>query len=324
MVYRSLLAAVSFTLICSACNCGNTYIIDGGEPDSGHAGGGTTGTGGGTAGIGGGTAGVGGGDPNCIPPDVMIALDRTLTMHFRPDGTNPTDAPAYATSKWAMAISGIEQLAVPPVDQGVRFGLELWPKEEPGCVTLAQRVENTANATNAICEGPEIVIEPALGTGAQIATTLDPATTKICLSTPTGSALIGAGAFLQAHREAQRKQFVVLVTDGADWDQSCPTPNPLEVVDTLTDAGIATLIVGFSADSSLQSGGVGAGFLNNMACAGGTARGFANACETNDAGVYRAKPGDAGTLFYVATDTQQLVSSLRDFTKTVCCGDCIN
>ncbi|MFT3711360.1 MAG: vWA domain-containing protein [Archangium sp.] len=325
-------AVVFLCLSLAGCQCGpGTVTINPGR-DGGSSGGGSTGggsTGGGSGGSGGGATGggaTGGGGVDagldCVPPDVLIALDRTLTMHRMADGTTPADTVAgHALSKWSMAITAIEELTTAPLDQSVRFGLELWPREAPGCVTLAQRIGGT-NGTNTACEGPEIPIQPALGTGAAISSLLDPETTKICFSTPTGDALLGAGAFLQTHRSADAGQFVVLVTDGADWDVSCPSPNPLGVVDGLRDSGIDTLVVGFSAEMSLQNG-VGAAFLNDMACAGHTAKNFATTCAANDAGVYRALVTDGGALFYTATNASELVTTLRDFTRTVCCG-CIN
>ncbi len=67
---------------------------------------------------------------------------------------------------------------------------------------------------------------------------------------------------------------MVLVTDGADWDQSCPDPNPLPVVQDIAQSGIKTFMIGFSAEGVIMPGGVGASFLNDMACAGQTAKGF--------------------------------------------------
>jgi hypothetical protein len=200
--------------------------------------------------------------------------------------------------------------------------LELWPKVEPGCITLSQKIAGQ-NATNPYCEGPEILVETQLDAGTAITRLLDPETTRICGSTPTGTALVGARQYLEAHRAPERKQFVVLVTDGVDWAFTCPQPDPLETVDQLADAGIGTIVVGFSAEASLQ-GGVGAGFLNDMACAGGLAQGFPGTCTLTDAGVWRAKDPDAGpgnTLFLTATDSAGLVSTLNAFAQTVCC-DC--
>jgi hypothetical protein len=272
-------------------------------------------------------SGVGDAGLACIPPDVLIALDRTLTMHRTAEGNTPPDTVVgRATSKWSMAITGIEQLvSAPGLDQTLRFGLELWPREEAGCVTLSQRIQGT-NGTNPQCQGPEFPVPPELGTGASIATLLDPDTTKICLSTPTGDALLGARNFLESRSDGGTAQYVVLVTDGADWDFSCPNPNPLGVVDGLADAGIKTLVVGFSAEMSLQNG-VGAAFLNDMACAGRTAKNFATACRADaPSGSFRAIDPDAGgmdALFFTATNAAELTSSLRAFSETVCCG-CIN
>ncbi len=265
-----------------------------------------------------------GGSVTCVAPDMLIALDRTQTMHRTANGDTPPDTAAgHATSKWWMAIEGIEQLTAPPFDQGVRFGLELWPKLAPGCVTLQTRIQGDSG-TNASCLEGEVVVDTALGTGGKIAQLLDPETTPICFSTPTGSALAVAKTYLEARKEVGKKQFVVLVTDGADWDVSCPTPNPLDIVDQLATAGISTVIVGFSAEASLTNG-VGAAFLNDMACAGGTAKGFPAGCTKNAKGAWRATDPDAGPsgrLFQAATNTTELSTSLRDLAKTVCC-DCV-
>lgn len=315
---RTLLVAL---VAVSGCQCGPGEVIIRGQDGGTDAGADATDSGVRDAG-----SLFDAGSVECTPPDVLIALDRTLTMHRMADGTTPPDTDAgRATSKWSMAITAIEQLTTAPLDQSVRFGLELWPREEAGCVTLAQRIQGT-NATNTSCQGPEIPVPPALSTGASLSALLDPETTKLCLSTPTGDALIGARTFLETNRVPDGgAQFVVLVTDGADWDFSCPSPNPLGVVDGLADAGIQTLIVGFSAEMSLQNG-VGAAFLNDMACAGHTAKNFATACVTDTSGNFRARNPDAGgvdALFYTATNATELVTTLRDFTKTVCCG-CIN
>ncbi len=102
----------------------------------------SSGEGGGFILDGGSQGGQGGGSAACDPPDVLIMLDRTLTMHKTPSGATPADAPDYASSKWSQAITAIDQLVAPPLDTTVRFGLELWPREAEGCITLAERVEN--------------------------------------------------------------------------------------------------------------------------------------------------------------------------------------
>lgn len=269
---------------------------------------------------GGGQGGQGGGSPGCQPPDVLITLDRTLTMHKTPSGGTPVDAPDYPSSKWFQAITAIDQLVAPPLDNTIRFGLELWPKEAEGCITLAERVENTKQATNMFCEAGEIVVPPALATGTAIQAALDPATTKICISTPTGSALLTGLDHLKSIAAPGRPQFVALVTDGADWDQSCPDPNPLSIVQQMATDGVKTFIVGFSAEGEVQPGGVGAAFLNDMACAGQTAKGFPAPCAQMGAGYVAVDPGGPA-LYLQAGNGGELSAALKGVATEVCC-DC--
>ncbi|MEP7122593.1 MAG: hypothetical protein ABJE95_16845, partial [Byssovorax sp.] len=116
---RLLVLALSSPFLSLACSSG------GGSPTgTGSGGAATTGTGmAATAGTGQGGAGgelitvatgtgsgTGVGGASCDPPDVLIALDRTLTMHKTPEGSEPMDAPAYASSKWYQALTAIKGL----------------------------------------------------------------------------------------------------------------------------------------------------------------------------------------------------------------------
>ena len=78
-----------------------------------------------------------------------------------------------------------------------------------------------------------------------------------CTSTPTGAGLIEGANHLAKMTEAGRQQYILLVTDGADWDKTCPTPDPLQVTKDNAKKGIKTFILGFSADGTLSAGGVG-------------------------------------------------------------------
>lgn len=262
-----------------------------------------------------------GGTPACIAPDMLIALDRTLTMHRKPDATTPTDAPDYKSSKWYQAITAIEGVAKAPLDTTIRFGLELWPREAPGCTTLAERVKDVM-ATNPQCETGEILVSPALSTGSKIASLLDPAATKICLTTPTGQGLIEGAAHLAKMTETGRAQYILLVTDGADWDKSCPTPDPIKITQDNAKKGIKTFVLGFASDGTLVDNGVGVPFLNDMACAGQTAPDFAKNCKGDPASGYLAVDNSKGPkLFFQAGDAAGLDAALKSATKLICC-DC--
>jgi Mg-chelatase subunit ChlD len=252
---------------------------------------------------------------------MLIVLDRTLTMHATPAGETPTDAPEYKSSKWYQAVTAIEQMVTPPADATVRFGLELWPKDPGGgaCVTLAEQVTKSKKATNPACEPGEITIPTGLNRGAQIQSLLDPASTTLCFSTPTGQALITAKDHLKQNSEEGRDQYVVLVTDGADWANTCPDPDPLLEVQKLRAEGIKTFIVGFSS-SGASTSGVGLEFLNNLACAGGTAKGFPGPCKDDGQGNLTAIDPKVPPLFLQADSGAQLTAALQSVAGSLCCG----
>ncbi|MBK8263042.1 MAG: VWA domain-containing protein [Nannocystis sp.] len=255
----------------------------------------------------------------CEPPDVLIVLDRTLTMHRTPSGAVPVDGPEYKSSKWSQAIVAIEGLVAPPFDSSVRFGLELWPRD-PGdgaCVTLAERVTNSKQATNPACEQGEVVVEVGLDQGQTIIDLLDPTTTTICSSTPTGEALYGAGSYLEGIKVAGRDQYVVLITDGADWDQTCPLPDPLKAVQELEAKGIKTFVVGFSAEQAPPGA---LSYLNNLACAGQTAKGFPGPCYDTPDGWTGVVVEDPFPVYLQAEDAKDLGLALQSVLDDVCCG----
>jgi hypothetical protein len=233
---------------------------------------------------------------------VLFALDRTLSMHRTPDGMTPVDGPAYASSKWSQAIGAIESVVTGGgLDQDLRFGLELWPQDPGGglCITLEQRILDTKQATNPMCQAGQILVPPALGNGAAIAGAIDPLTTLLCNTTPTGLALDTAGDWLTANAVPGRRQAVVLVTDGADWDLSCPDPSPLLETQKLAAAGIQTYVVGFFG-AEAQAGALA--FLNDVACAGQTAKDFASNCEQSGSGYHAKDPNGMDPLYLQAGD----------------------
>lgn len=258
--------------------------------------------------------------PACEPPDLLIILDRTLTMHRTPDGMTPADTPeGRRTAKLHQAITAIEALMASGLDRTIRFGLELFPLDPGGgaCDTLSERIQGRPT-TNPSCQEGQVVLEPDLMTGARISEALDPETTRLCNTTPTGEALRTGKALLDRVRAAGRPQFIMLVTDGADFYDSCPEPDPLVVLRQLSAAGIQTFLIGFGAQTT-QPGGVNPPLMNRLACAGRTARGFATACKQVEGG-YDAVDPDGARLYYDATNGQEVQGALRTIATMVCCG----
>ena len=329
MIQSARLLAFAALVLVPACSSSGTQTSGGSGGSSSGSGAGTTGsaTGGQDGGIvisvgtGTGTGTGTGGAQACEPPDVIIALDRTLTMSKTPAGNDPTDTPAYGSSKWYQALAAIKGLVTPKLDQGIRFGLEMWPKDSGGCVTLAQRLTGSS-ATNTKCQGGEILVPPDVGTSAAFPALLDPTKAHICRSTPTGQGLLTASDYLATHKKAGRAQYIMLVTDGSDWANTCPTPDPVMVTQKLAMAGIKTFVLGFSAEGDLMVGGVGAPFLNDMACAGMTAVGFPGTCILGTAG-YTAKDPKGALLYLQASDGAALTTAFSGIATQLCC-DCVH
>ena len=248
-------------------------------------------------------------EKTCDPPEVLFALDRTGTMHRTPDGLTPVDGPEYKSSKWSQAITAIEGVAAGGLDQTLRLGLELWPRDPGGgqCITLTERILNTKNFTNPSCEVGEILVPPILGAGPAILSAVDPLTTNICTTTPTGAGLITASDWLTDNIVPGRKQYIVLVTDGTDWELTCPDPAPLQTTQQIAAAGIQTYVVGFFGQEA-QAGSLG--FLNDMACAGQTAKDFANNCVQVGVG-YVAKDPNFPTPLYLQAGANELPATLE-------------
>jgi len=258
----------------------------------------------------------------CKAPQMMLLLDRTGTMHRDLTGATPPDtADGHASAKLTLAIHAIEALmAQPNIDQALRLGLAMFPRDPGGgeCLTLSQRLSGSATFSNPACEVGEIPVPPAFGTSAQIASYLDPETTTICNTTPTGSGLLTARDGLVSLAIPDVKQYIMLVTDGADFYDSCPTPDPLDVLRQLDAQGIATFIVGFGAQETTPQG-VNPPLLNRMACAGHTAKNFATACMAVTGG-YDAVDPNGARLYYDAADGAALSTALTDVARQVCCG----
>jgi hypothetical protein len=258
----------------------------------------------------------------CNAPDMLIVLDHTDSMSAMPNGKNPPDTDAgLALTKWYLATAAIGQITMPPADQTIRFGLELFPLDpqtvDAGagkCETVFALLGGKAS-TNTSCEPAEIAVAPALGTGAAIAGLLDPATSRLCVSTPIAKALATAQMELAAIATAGRPQYVMLVTDGGE---TCMGDVPA-AAQALAASGIKTYVVGFGG-SDAGAAGVNVPLLNNVACAGRTATNFATSCVMGDGGGYTAVTPKGPPVFFLAEDGASLSTSLKSITGSTCCG----
>lgn len=323
----SLGFALCIGMITAAPSCSSTD-----NASSGGAGTSSTSTGAGQGGAGQGGAGVGGtiftgtggggqggAGANCIPPDMLIVLDRTMSMHRRPDGTVPPDTAAgHAESKWFLAIQAVETLTK-SLEKSIRFGLELFPKD-PGmkqCVTLSERIQGIT-ATNPTCQTGEVLVAPNLSTSLAIDAALDPEKTLLCTSTPIGAGLTTARDELAAIQQADRPQFVVLIGDGGD---TCDQALPLTTVQELAKNGVASYVIGFDGSGDMNNG-VNKPLLNDLACAGHTSPGFPANCIDDGKGNYAWDANSGVDVFLLAQDGAALQALLAKLGADVCC-DCV-
>ena len=255
---------------------------------------------------------------DCEAPDVLIVLDRTMSMHRTPDGDTPPDTPSgRAQAKWSIAVNAVETVAA-QFDDGVRFGLELFPRDPGGgvCVTLSQRI-NGMQASNPECEAADVVVAPAPATGAAIASAIDPDTTLLCRTTPIGAALGTATTALAAIQNPIRDQYVLFVGDGRD---TCNDALVITSAQALAADGVHTFVVAFD---GAGSGGIDNGLLNDMACAGRTATGFPAPCTADANGDYTATDRNGPPLYLTADDGAALAATFSTIAGQVCCG-CID
>lgn len=253
-------------------------------------------------------------DTACEAPDMLLLIDRTMSMHRLPDGTQPPNTPAgRAGSKWALAVNSIESVTA-ALEGTIRFGIALFPVDRGGdiCVTLEQRTGGTT-ATNVSCEEGEVMVSPDISTAAAINAAIDVETTRLCRSTPIGAGIATATAGLAAIQNSVRQQFVVLLTDGED---TCDEPLVLSNMHALADTGVKAYVIGF--DSS--GGGIDNGLLNDLACAGQTATGFPTPCTADASGHYTANDRTGPALYQLAEDAAQLTQTFQAFAGEVCCG----
>jgi hypothetical protein len=265
--------------------------------------------------VGSGGTGGSGGSPACEPPDLLIVLDRTMSMHKRPDGTTPPDTMAgHMESKWYIAINAVEKLST-SLEQKIRFGLELFPKDPGGgvCVTLSKRIQGIT-ATNPNCQKGEVLVPPSIGTAALIATALDPEKTRLCGSTPIGQGLITAETDLGALMTPIRDQFVLLISDGGD---TCDPALPLQKIHDLAKAGTKTYVIAFDGTK-----GINEALLNDLSCAGQTSPGFPANCKMDAIGNYVWDSASGMNVFSIAENDQALNMIFDKIGADVCC-DCV-
>ena len=167
-------------------------------------------------------------NPSCESPNIMLVLDKSGSM---------ADDNKWYTSKSAISsiLSSHSNL--------LRFGLMLFPWTE-------------------YCEVGQVRVAPGDNTSSSIISQMN--STSPGGGTPMAASLWALYNY-SGLRDANRRNFVILITDGEDTCTGNADSDPVRAVQDLKTLDIDTFVVGFGS-------GVVPTVLNNMASAGGTAR----------------------------------------------------
>ena len=176
------------------------------------------------------------------PPDLLIVLDRSLSMNFPPAGGG--------ASKWNQMTSALSA-TVAMSQMQIQWGLMFFPSDE-ACGTSPTPDVPVGN-------GNGLAIQAAISTRSPGG------------ETPTHDAIQRAATYFASLSDG-RPKFIVLATDG---EPNClfGIPGPIaddagaeQAVSDAANMGIQTFLIGISAGSSADA------VLNQMAINGGEAR----------------------------------------------------
>jgi hypothetical protein len=208
------------------------------------------------------------------PPDLLLVLDRSLSMNMDPMGNNcPANMPGC--SKWDQMTAAIN-MAVGMTDTMDNWGLKFFG-------------DGTTN--NTFCQvNPGVAVNVGAMNAANIATAI--AGTMPSTATPTTAALVAAGTYLRGLTDTNPK-YIVLATDGAPTCRNggiMTRDDAAAIAQVLTEAnmGTQTFVIGIATSNDPMATAT----LNQMAVNGG-----------------HPQMG-AATSYYAVSNTADLVTAL--------------
>ncbi len=171
-------------------------------------------------------------DPNCEYPNVLLLVDKSGSM----------DDSISGGRKWDIQSSAIQSI-LNNFSNNIRFGLALFPWTSG-------------------CDVGQVLVNVGDNTASQIMNTIS--STGPDGATPLASSLEAMNNYSGVH-DPNRRNFILLMTDGMDTCSYDPAGEPVQAVQQLYNSGVGVFVVGFGS-------GVDANTLSNMAVAGGYPR----------------------------------------------------
>jgi hypothetical protein len=225
---------------------------------------------------------------SCEAPDMLVILDRSESM---------SAAVGTQGSRISLAIAAIEKITAAPTDTALRFGFQTLPA-----------------IGGAECS-TQLVVPIGNGNGATITNKLTTMAPQLDFGTPIGGALTAALSTLKINHDPNRKQYVLLVTDGGECCSCNTNDYDIGIAQQLAQAGVETFVVGFGGDDDPV-------LLNDLACAGHTASNFATSCTCTNGDCRASTSINASTtpLYFKASDGTALKQALASIANETCCG----
>jgi hypothetical protein len=225
---------------------------------------------------------------SCEAPDMLVILDRSESM---------SSAVGMQGTRISLAISAIQKITAAPTDTAIRFGFQTLPA-----------------IGGAECS-TQLVVPMGSGNGVAISTSLTTMNPQLDYGTPIGGALTSALSTLAKVKDPNRKQYVLLVTDGGECCSCNTNDYDVGIAQQLAAAGVETFVVGFGGDDDPV-------LLNDLACAGHTATNFATSCACTNGACKASTSINATTtpLYFKASDGTGLKQALASIANQTCCG----
>ena len=244
-------------------------------------------------------------EPQAVPPNVVIVLDKSRSM-ISNSWDHDGDSGTPELTRWN-SLHNVVEFIVGNFEDQVNFGANLFP--------AANASDGYNEGACRIASAPEVPV--AAQNGAAILAGIPPAeSTALAGATPATAGIEVAREHLTA-LDPNVERFMILVTDGAANCRADATQDselfewyddhlPVAVADALENDGISTFVVGIDISDQLTSSAVD-----------GTPDSINPAEKLNEVAAAGGMPRAGAEQFYNANDETELQAALEEIAGAV-------